>query len=459
MKETALYKRLERYVEDGVLPMHMPGHKRACFEHLASLGAKLDITEIDSFDDLNSPEGIFADSESVAAKLWGSGETLFSVNGSTGAVLAAVRAVSVCTSAKTVIVARNCHKSVYHAIEICSLEAEYIAPGMTSAGFPASVTPESVREALERTPSAAAVILTSPTYEGVISDISSISRICHEKGTVLIVDEAHGAHLSLHGVFSKGAVACGADIVIQSLHKTLPSLTQTAVVHVSGDLVSRAELRRQTAIFQSSSPSYLLSASVDGCVRFLASKEGKECLIGWKKALTEARERMATMENVRLFSKEAGVFALDESKLVLLGDGYGIMEELRCRKVELEMASVSYAVAMTGGGDTNETLQLFTDALCGMDFGKAEPWEARQLHIPASVMTAAEAVTAKAEKVALALAEGRVSAAYVYAYPPGIPILVPGEVLDASVIAEIQRLTRGKVSLRGITDGRVRVIK
>lgn len=459
MEETALYKRLERYAEDGVLPMHMPGHKRACFDHLASLGAKLDITEIDSFDDLNAPEGIFADSERVAAKLWGSGETLFSVNGSTGAVLAAVRAVSVCTSAKTVIVARNCHKSVYHALEICSLEAEYIAPGMTSAGFPASVTPESVRKALERTPSATAVILTSPTYEGVISDISSIARICHEKGALLIVDEAHGAHLSLHGVFSKGAVACGADIVIQSLHKTLPSLTQTAVVHVSGDLVSRAELRRQMAIFQSSSPSYLLSASVDGCVRFLASKKGKECLVRWKKALAEARRRMDTMENVRIFSKEDGVFDLDESKLVLLGDGYGIMKALRCRKVELEMASASYAVAMTGGGDTDETLQLFTDALCGMDFGKAEPLEARQLHIPASVMTAAEAVTAKAEKTALALAEGRVSAAYVYAYPPGIPILVPGEVLDASVIADIQRLTRGKVSLRGITDGCVRVIK
>ena len=213
MKETALYKRLERYADEGVLPMHMPGHKRACFEHLASLGAKLDITEIDSFDDLNAPEGIFADSESVAAKLWGSGETVFSVNGSTGAVLAAARAVSVCSSAKTVVVARNCHKSVYHALEICSLEAEYIVPGMTSAGFAASVTPESVREALERTPSEAAVILTSPTYEGVISDISSISRICHEKGAVLIVDEAHGAHLSLHGVFSKGAVECGADIV------------------------------------------------------------------------------------------------------------------------------------------------------------------------------------------------------------------------------------------------------
>lgn len=461
MGRKALYKMLEHYADSTALPMHMPGHKRniSAFPHLAALASGLDITEIDSFDDLNSPEDIFAESEDIASKLWQSRESVFSVNGSTCAILAAIRTVTGCKAGRTVITARNCHKSVYHGLELCACKAEYISPSLTSAGFAASVTPESVRCALDRAPAAAAVVLTSPTYEGVISDIASIAAICHERNVPLIVDEAHGAHLSLYGIFERGAVLCGADVVIQSLHKTLPSLTQTAILHVSGSLVSPRELRRQMAIFQSSSPSYLLSASIDGCVRFLLSDEGKECLRVWRLAVENTRNRMRGMENVRLFDTEEGVFAYDVSKLVLTGDGFGIMKRLRQRKVELEMASVSYAVAMTGAGDTEASLSRFADALSGISFGNTAHIGKGTLYLPKQKLSAAEAATAEAEEICLADADGRISAAYVYAYPPGVPLLVPGETVDATVIAEIQRLTAAGASVRGTKDSRISVIK
>lgn len=460
MEEMPLYKLLERYSDGDTLPMHMPGHKRNMreFPHLASLGAHLDITEIDSFDDLNSPEGIFAESEAIAAGLWGSDDTVFSVNGSTCAVLAAVRCVTGCRTGRRIIVARNCHKSVYHAIELCACKAEYIAPDLTSVGFAASVTPESVRFALDSAPHAAAVIITSPTYEGVISDIASIAEICHERGVPLIVDEAHGAHLSLHGVFPDGAVRCGADIVIQSIHKTLPSLTQTALVHLNGNLVSRSELRRQMSIFQSSSPSYLLSASIDGAVRFLASDEGKLCLRRWRSDLWDARMRIASQGRIKLFCGGDNVFAYDESKLVILGDGFGIMKALRERNVELEMASVSYAIAMTGTGDTAETLGRFEDALDGI-ISEKMPDIKGKLHIPCSSLTVAEAVTHESEQIPLENAVGKISASYVYAYPPGVPILVPGETVDCDVTVGINALLKAGASVRGIQNGRLSVIK
>ena len=460
MTDKALYEKLRDYCNGESLPMHMPGHKRniSAFDYLSALSAALDITEIDSFDDLNAPEDIFAESERIAAGLWGSDETIFSVNGSTGAILASVRALTGCVHGRTVIVARNCHKSVYHALELCACRAVYIAPTLSEAGFALSVTPESVREALERTPDAAAVILTSPTYEGVISDVASIADACHSCGVPLMVDEAHGAHLSLHGVFREGAVKCGADIVIQSIHKTLPSLTQTALVHRSGGLVSSDELRRQMALFQSSSPSYLLSASIDGCVRFLASTEGEKCLREWKDALDETYEKFADIDNLRLFTVEDGIFAKDETKLVLLGDGFDIMRAFRNAKVELEMASVSYAVAMTGAGDTTESLDRFCEAASGAEAADGTAFGGK-LHLPRSDMRAAEAVIRDSREVSLSVAEGNVSASYVYAYPPGIPILVPGEVIDSDVIETVDRLLCAGAAVRGLRNGYVKVIK
>lgn len=462
-----LYEKLSEYCRTSALPMHMPGHKRNTedFPYLAALGGALDITEIDSFDDLNEPSGIFAESEKLAAALWGSDECIFSVNGSTGALIASIRAALRCRTNRRVIVARNCHRSVYHALELCAAEAEYIETDVCETGFAASVSPRDVETALAKFPDAEAVILTSPTYEGVISDISEISKICHSRGVPLITDEAHGAHLSLGGAFSAGAVACGADIVVHSLHKTLPSLTQTAAVHVSGNIISRRELRRQMTIFQTSSPSYLLSSSIDGAVRYLASEAATERLFRLRDSLCEMRLRLAARGCAILPENERGVFAADLSKIILPAprDGFSLMQSFRECGVELEMATVDYAVAMTGLGDTDETLTRFESAVgeayekecdtrAEKNVSSAGERVTRRMHIPQCAMTAAQAVTHRAERVDIKRSVGRVSAGYVYAYPPGIPLLVPGETVDAETVCEIERLTRVGASMRGFGD-------
>lgn len=463
----SLYEKLSEYCQDGNIPMHMPGHKRntSDFPYLAALGGALDITEIDSFDDLNDPSGIFAESEHLAAELWGSDECSFSVNGSTGALLAAIRAALACRTARRVIVARNCHRSVYHALELCDARAEYIVPQQCTLGFAVSISPEQVAAALDGCPDAAAVVITSPTYEGVISDVRAIADICHAHGVPLIVDEAHGAHLSLGGAFPAGAVACGADIAVHSLHKTLPSLTQTAAVHVSGKLVSQRELRRQMAIFQTSSPSYLLSASIDGAVRYLACADAAERLCRWHSAADALRCRLAERGLAALPEKMHGVFAADASKLILTSadSGTSLMQTLRRHSVELEMASVRYAVAMTGLGDNVESFAALESAIadavadksiCLACTAESSEHSSTSTHIPKCVMSASEAVTRSFEHVTLKLSVGRVSAGYVYAYPPGIPLLVPGELIDRTCIQLIDELSAVGASVRGMrSDG------
>ncbi|MBR4933171.1 MAG: aminotransferase class V-fold PLP-dependent enzyme, partial [Clostridia bacterium] len=221
--DESILERLKKNSADGRLPMHMPGHKRnPQFEHLTPLGGTLDITEIDGFDDLNSPDGIFLESERLAASLWGSSECLYSVNGSSGAILAGVRAVV--KDGGRLLMARGCHKSVYHAAELTGASAVYFEAELTSYGFLSGISPDEVEKKLSEYPDTKLVIITSPTYEGVISDVRSIADVCHRYNVPLMVDEAHGAHLGLHGIFPDGAVKCGADIVVQSIHKTLPSL-------------------------------------------------------------------------------------------------------------------------------------------------------------------------------------------------------------------------------------------
>lgn len=459
MDKSSLLQKLTAYAEEGYLPMHMPGHKRCGdFPYSAPLPFDIDITEIDAFDDLNHPSEIFIESERLAASLWGSDECIYSVNGSSGAILAALRGALIGKDSKKVLMSRGCHKSVYHGVEICRGEPVYLSAGLNSYGFYTETSPDEVKRRLSDNPDTSLVIITSPTYEGIISNVREIARICHEAGVPLMVDEAHGAHLSLHGIFPEGAVVCGADIVVQSIHKTLPSLTQTALMHLSGDLIDKSEIRRQMAVFQTTSPSYILSSSIDSAVRFLASDEGKMRLTDWYSCVTDARERLVKLKNLTLFESER----YDPSKLVICGAGERLADHLRRKyKIELEMSSISYVIAMTGAGDNAETLDRFVSSVLASDrlFSDASPGFSLTHTIPYQVMTPAEAVDRAGELTDLKNAVMRVSRSYVYAYPPGIPLITPGELCDEDFIAGMKSLLERNVSLRGLTNGKIEVIK
>jgi len=454
--DEGLFERLEAYAARGVLAMHMPGHKRnaGAAKYLAGLGARYDITEIDGFDNLHAPEDILRDAMARAAALWGSERAYFLVNGATGGILAGVRALT--RRGDRVIVARNSHQAVYHALELMELDAAYVLPEFdTATGLPGPVKPESVERALSAHPDARLVIVTSPTYDGAVSDIASIARAAHARGVPLLVDEAHGAHLGFHRYFPGGAVRAGADIVIQSVHKTLPSLTQTAIAHAGG-LANPDRFQAALDIFQTTSPSYLLLASIDGCVR-LIEQRGEILFDAWAARLSRFDELSHALRRIALPGR-CGHGRYDPSKIVISTRGLNLtgpelMDLLRARHgIELEMAGRDYALAMTGLTEPDGALEALAAALVEID-RECAPAGARDEDgapfLPERAMTIAQALLMEREAVPLSEAQGRVSAQYAWAYPPGIPLIAPGEVVDGRFLREAARYQLAGIALRG----------
>lgn len=443
-----LFEKLNNYADKKIVPMHMPGHKRNSFDtnYLKDISCKLDITEIDGFDNLHNANGILKDSMQIAAELWKSKQSYFLVNGSTCGILASIRAA--CKSGN-ILIARNCHKSVYHAIEVCNLNAHYIYPEMIeNFNIFGSISPENVETILKNNCNIDTVIITSPTYEGVISDIKSISSICHKHNAILIVDEAHGAHLDLSSHFQGSAVNRGADIVIQSLHKTLPSLTQTAILHICSERISQKEIERQLRIFETSSPSYILLSSIDGCVRLL-SKDANHYFESWHRNIELFHDNTKNLNHLKILKQESSdlIYNFDKSKIVISCSdlnltGKKLMILLReYHGIELEMAYNNYAIAMTGLFDDSENFKSLYKALLQIDKQCQNAENSVKTHIAKnikSIMKINDAFKYNKKIVFTDEAIGKISAEYIWAYPPGIPYVVPGEVISSEIIAQIQ---------------------
>ncbi len=459
-----IFQKLIEYSSSHRYPFHMPGHKRA--ESFPSvLPLELDITEIPGFDNLHDAEGILIDAMEKAADFFGADRSFFLVNGSSGGILAAVRA---CTRrGDTLLMARGCHKSVYHAAELCGLRTEYLqaeeVPGWEMFG---SISPLDVERALERHGKCTAVLITSPTYEGILSDISAIAEIVHRKGGILIVDEAHGAHLGL-GNFPPSAIQCGADIAVQSLHKTLPTPTQTAILHLRRGRVNEKELQRQLAIFQTSSPSYLFLGAMDACVEYL--DKNQDILFPAYEAMLRAfYQKTENLAHLRVYRSSGEVFAHDSGKIVISTKGTSITgpqlaERLRSTYfLETEMSARSIVLAMTSVCDRKEGLCRLADALAGIDatLSKREVPPETGWKLPDAVCTIAEAVQASKEEIPAEQAVGRISADYFWAYPPGIPLLVPGEKISREMLAYLERMRRDGVELHAAysSEGKIFVL-
>ncbi len=420
---------LEQYQQKNILPMHMPGHKRnpEVAPYLNHLSEQWDITEIEGFDNLHGAQGVLQEAMERAAKSWDSDSSRFLVNGSTCGILAGIRALT--KRGDRILVARNCHKSVFHAIELCGLHPVFVLPPLMKSGIFGSLLPQQVEEKLKEYSDIKLVVLTSPTYEGVISDIASICNIAHQKNIPVLVDEAHGAHLGFTSYFSGGAVASGADVVVQSLHKTLPSLTQTAILHTNGSRVNQQQLDHELSVFETSSPSYLFLASIDGCVGQLK----EENFTPWAEALHAFYQKTDSLKNLRILKKTKEQFLRDPSKIVILSkNGFRLGEELRKRKIEPELIAPSFVLAMTGMGDTKDTLNTLANALSEIDMLLFDEIKADPLvpNLPQLEMLPEEALEADFELIPPHKAKGRISAEYLWAYPPGIPLLIPGERIE-----------------------------
>lgn len=465
-----LYRALEIYSQEDYYPFHMPGHKRNPDTVNTDLPFDRDITEIDGFDNLHHPEGILKKAQETAASVYDTKECYYSVNGSTAALLAAVSAAVPRNG--QILVARNCHKAVYHALYLRNLIPTYVYPQMDPKWWiNGGISSDKVERALAENPEIKAVLLTSPTYDGVVSDIEKIAEIVHRYEIPLIVDEAHGAHFHFSNYFPTSAAELGADLVIQSFHKTLPSMTQTAVLHNCSDRVDSRLIRRFMGIYQSSSPSYILMASMDACMEKMSS-DGNEMFREFTKILEKARRRLSECKYIRLVSPEigtAGVFDYDRSKL-LFSTRYASMTGselaqilLEKYHIQVEMETEHYVLALAAVGDSGEGFERLCQAIEEIDQEEAqkkkekreteEPKAGRTAYTSLSqFMSITEAMESESEIRKLEESVGRISAEFGYLYPPGIPLIVPGEQITGQFIRNMRIYMEEGLYLQGLED-------
>ena len=451
-----LFDKLKDYGKSGVYPFHMPGHKRQSIN--GDLPYEIDLTEIDGFDNLHNPHGCIKAVEDKAQLLYNAKRAYMLVNGATCGIMSAIGALT--NRGDRVLIARNCHISVYRAVKLFGLKPEYILPeyaeenGVKLPVF-GSVSPELIEDKLTQNPDISLVVLTSPTYEGVVSDTKSISEICKKHGARLFVDEAHGAHFLFNSAFPESAVKCGADISVVSLHKTLPSLTQTALL-LTNNTEFDNKLREQLAVFQTSSPSYVLMSSVESCLDYISENSSE--FESYIKRLSEFEKSAKALNNLKLlFREDNNVYAYDRGKLVISTIGTSISgtqlaEMLRNDyKIETEMSAEDYIIAMTSVCDTDEGFERLISALKAIDKRIEKAENSKNLNLLSLPQKACEPFecTDKSGKVLdITDCNCTISLEDVFAYPPGIPLIVSGEIVTDDIINQVKTLADNNISVQ-----------
>lgn len=456
-----LNKKLIEYSNSDIYRFHMPGHKgNNEKEHYQK-----DITEIDGFDNLHHPEGLLKKSMIQASQFYGSRSTWYLVNGSTCGILAAIAGVA--RIGDKIAIARNSHKAVYNAVYLNKLKVSYIYPeNIEEYNINGGITPESVEHLLKEETDIKAVYITSPTYEGIVSDVEGIAEVAHKYGIPLIVDEAHGAHFGISEKFPKSALECGADVVIQSLHKTMNSMTQTALIHTGkNSLVYDREISKYLGMYQSSSPSYILMESIDLCIKEMIS-DGKQKILEYNDKLHEFYEDLNELKKIKILNdsivNKQGVFARDIGKIVISvkgtdRNGSWLYDVLRTHyKLQPEMASGDYVICMTSYMDTKEGFIRLKNAIIEIDKELTLSEKRVDIISPKSSIVCEDIYEAmdrnRQIRIGLSESNGRISGEFIYAYPPGIPIVVPGERITQEILLIIERQIKAGLSIQGLED-------
>ncbi|MBO4458234.1 MAG: aminotransferase class I/II-fold pyridoxal phosphate-dependent enzyme [Butyrivibrio sp.] len=465
-----IYSKLEELSESGQYPFHMPGHKRNIDSTPLKGAFRCDITEIDDFDNLHEEEGIILEAEERANRLYGAYKTFFSVNGSTAGILAAVSAIV--KKNGTILAARGSHKSFYHAAFLRDLNIKYLPNKIDSEyNIPGVYTGEDVEMLLDK--SIEAVFITSPTYEGRCSDLEGIAEVCHKRGIPLIVDAAHGAHFGfgkkykIKGEYNsvpESAVKKGADVVIHSVHKTLPSMTQTALVHVSDRYPIADSVKKYMRIYQSSSPSYILMSSIDLCMKEMEEKGDDfiKTLLDYRNRIDKETEELKNIiiPGTEIIDDPAKVLIADRSGTMTGKQIYGILREEY--GLQLEMAGDRIALAILSGWDTTEGIDRLIKAVTEIDSGieakrhRETAIDVKEIHeknlgeLPKSVMKLSEAWDSQTKETLLRKACGLISGDFINLYPPGIPLIVPGEQFSEELIEEISGYLEEELNVRGV---------
>jgi lysine decarboxylase len=447
--QDGLYKSLNSYKEKDIYPFHMPGHKRN--PNFLPTGSLLDydVTEIPGMDNLQNPKGVLLSLEDKIAKACKSKKSFISVNGSSGGILASLLALL--GEGDEVLLARNSHIAAYNGLILSGASPVYVYPQITDYGLCGGILPSDIERELIKNSNIKAVFITSPTYEGFCSDIKGIAEIVHKHGKILIVDEAHGAHFGFHPLFPLSAISQGADISIQSLHKTLPSFGQSAVVHIGSGAVDANRLKQTINMINTTSPSYIFLSGID----FLFSKiinEFPDIFNKYVSTLIDFENNINRLKSIKKTTKLPlkgffGIADIDIGKLVFCLEsrdktGQDISNFLLNKhKVQLEAAHSRHIIAMTSIADTEAGFLRLSDGLLEIDKTLKSKAEYDIINICAYkadiVLTPKQAFNSEKEVLSLKETIGRICGEFVVPYPPGIPIVAPGELITEQVALQL----------------------
>ena len=462
---TSVHDFITDYLEKDTVSFHMPGHKgsqlyrRFGYHNFLDHFMDYDITEIPGADNLFQTESVIKGVQDHYARLYTCKKSYILINGTSGGNIAAVLA-SV-SRGKQLIMARNCHKSVFNALTLGGIRPVYAYPEMIEEfGISGAVSPSEIQRLIKENPDAQAVLITSPNYYGVCSDIRSIAEIAHRSGKVLIVDEAHGAHLHFSDQLPLSAIQSGADIVINSTHKTLASLTQSAALHYNTDLVDQYILEDKLQCIQSTSPSYVLMTSMDICADLL-EKHRDILMEEWIENLNGFYERISKIPGVRTMGKMAG---LDWTKINFSLADLGIsgsqadailMEDYN---IYIELFTGDLVMAMTGMGNTKTDYERLANALEDISQRqqssqvRINPANSNANALSPPKQAAMFEIPVEKKRVKLSDSAGMICASSIIPYPPGIPLICPGERIEADAIAYIQAMRQLGEKVIGVNE-------
>lgn len=466
------------YVDRDTIPFHVPGHKKGDgmdgkFKNFVGTNVlSIDVTVFKLVDSLHHPTGPIKMAQELAADAYGADKAFFSIHGTSGAIQAMI--LSVVSQGEKIIIPRNVHKSVTAGVILSGAVPVYMQPEIDrSIGVALGVTPETVEKTLRENPDAKAVLIINPTYYGVATDIRRIAQIVHSYDIPLIVDEAHGPHLGFNDRLPVSAMSAGADMCAQSTHKIIGSLTQSSLLQVKGDRIDVNRVQQVMNLLQTTSPSYILMASLDVARMQIATK-GRELLDKAIDLAEYTRNEINQIPGLYCFGREVlnkkGAYAFDPTKLTITCKDLGItgyeLDQILADKyhIQFELSDLYNALAVGSFGDTKEKLDSLLAALKEVSIEYANSPRRRGgvidiPEIPEQILAPREAFNSSKVAIALKNSIGQISGEFLLAYPPGIPILCPGERITPDIVEYVEEMKNAGLYVQGTEDPDVNYIK
>ena len=450
-----LVEALEKFHNKRSVSFHVPGHKNGLLSNLPNVlkeTMRYDLTELSGLDDYHHPEEAIKEAELQLSETYKTQKSYFLVNGTTVGNLAMIYAT--CQFGEQIIVQRNAHKSIFHAIELVGAEPIFVAPEWDERTKTASyVSLEVIDKAIQQYPMAKAVVLTYPSYYGVASsNLQRIIDLCHMNNIPVLVDEAHGAHFRVNKGFPKSALMCGADVVVQSAHKTLPALTMGSFLHFNSKLVKLGKINKYLRMLQSSSPSYLLLASLDDARSYVEryNEIDYKHFIDRRKLFIDALQTISSLEIVQVD---------DPLKLLIrVGEyaGFQVQKAFEAQNIYVELADthqVLVILPLLKGeheypfADIRKRIKKAVDQLrkeLPNSPGEIQPiiqYPISTLHMSIGVLNEKQG-----QWIPYTRSIGRIAKEMLIPYPPGIPLLIAGEKITVSMLTELEEwLDKGAV--------------